>query len=476
MYSIAILVPLTSKGRIWNNIEESYFFQYLFLSIIKNYKKGYKIKFYLGIDEDEELYTNENINIIFEKLKGEIKKNITYELIIYKDIERGYLTKMWNILGIKAYKKNYHDYYFQIGDDIFINDKNLIEDCINILKKNNDFGITGPSQTTGATEILTNAFFSNKHIEIFGKVFLEDIKNWHCDNWIDNIYLPNYNYRLRFSFIKNLGLKPRYDYISASKIINKYITRDKEIIGNYVKNKKILKKKPILIIGNGKSAGQIDWKWLNNNKDKIDTFGINSAYKMYDKLNFYPTYYANLDNVVIKSHKDKLQELLNKKKIKKCFYLSNVEFNENETYYKLHKIGGAWKGISKNNLEFKTWANTGSDCVQLALMMGYREIYIIGIDGYIEKINESTLTHKNTLIIKETPKDNPNYWFADYQEKGDEYNIPNALKWHKPGWDYSALVCNKLNIKYYNLSSIKDYVRSIPFMDYNNFKNIINDM
>ena len=234
-----------------------------------------------------------------------------------------------------------------------------------------------------------------------------------------------------------------------------------------------MSKNPILIIGNGKSAGQIDWEWLKSKKDKLDTFGINSAYKTYEKLDFYPTYYANLDNVVIKSHKDKLQDLLDKKKLKSVFYLSNVTFRENETYCKINKVGHPWKGISKNTNEFHTWANTGSDCVQLAIMLGYKEIYIIGVDGYVEKINEASLTNNRTLVMKETPKDNPNYWFAEYQEKGDEFNIPNANMWHVPGWDYSSKVCKALKIKYYNLSTTKNYITSIPFMKYKKFKKIL---
>jgi len=226
---------------------------------------------------------------------------------------------------------------------------------------------------------------------------------------------------------------------------------------------------PVLIIGNGKSAAQIDWKWLKSKKASLDTFGINSAYKMYSKLDFYPTYYANLDNVVIVNHRDRIQKLLDLKKIKRCFLLSNAKFKENDTYRKICKSGRAWAGVSKDTRHFDSWANTGSDCVQLAIMMGYKEIYIIGIDGYIEKINEAKLTHYNTLIIKETPTDNPNYWFPEYQEKGDEYNIPNAKYWHVPGWDYSAKICKEKSVKYYNLSTTKDYIKSVPFMDYNDF-------
>ena len=67
----------------------------------------------------------------------------------------------------------------------------------------------------------------------------------------------------------------------------------------YNKNNINIKKNPILIIANGKSAGKINWDWLKQNSDKLDTFGMNSAYKIYEKLDFYPTYYSNMDDVVL---------------------------------------------------------------------------------------------------------------------------------------------------------------------------------
>lgn len=469
MYSIAFLIPITSNGKEWSNIFESYLFKVTLPSIIRNYKKGLKFKIYIGIDDDESVYTVDNLNSLFVSL---YKKHsyLTHDITVFGNVEKGFLTRMWNILALKAYNLNVHDYYLQMGDDINYLDNNFLVKSIVTMRRHNDFGVTGPTNINGAKDIITQAFVSNKHFKMYGKLYLEDVKNWHSDNWLNDIYKPLYNYRLLDSKCLNIGGMPRYDYISASGVIKEYVERDKEFISNYIEtNPEILKQKPILIIGNGKSAGQIDWDWCRNNRDKFDTFGINSAYKMYEKLNFYPTYYANLDNVVIKSHSDKLQELLDTKLIRKCFYLSNVEFIENETYYKLHKVGKPWQGLSNSNLAFNTWANTGSDCVQLALMLGYKEIYIIGVDGYVEKIDEARLTNNRTLVIEETPKDNPNYWFAEYQEKGDEYNIPNASRWHKPGWDYSNAVCDKLGVKYFNLSTTRDYITTIPFMNYDEF-------
>ena len=251
----------------------------------------------------------------------------------------------------------------------------------------------------------------------------------------------------------------------------------------YCKNNNIEKKnKPILIIGNGKSASKIDWEWLKT--ANIDTFGMNSAYKMYEKLDFYPTYYANLDDVVIISHKKNLQKLLNEKKINKYFYLKwcpwikyskeSYNFIENEKYYGVTKVG--LNKLSKSCDKFHSWGNTGSDCVQLAIMLGYSEIYIIGIDGYVEKIKEAkelTVNRRKTLVMDETPKDNPNYWFASYQEKGEEFNYPNEKTAHVPGWIYSKKVCDKLNIKYYNLSN-PNYIKFISHIEYSNFVNKIN--
>jgi hypothetical protein len=39
------------------------------------------------------------------------------------------------------------------------------------------------------------------------------------------------------------------------------------------------------------------------------------------------------------------------------------------------------------------------------------------------------------LKMDSTPDKNPNYWFDDYQQKGDEYNVPRGQDFHKPTWN-----------------------------------------
>jgi len=150
-------------------------------------------------------------------------------------------------------------------------------------------------------------------------------------------------------------------------------------------------------------------------------------------------------------------------------------FNENETYVPIIKSARSAYKLSSNTNKFSSWSNTGSDCVQLAIMMGYREIYLIGVDGYVEKIQEAEEYIQNgrrTLIIKKTPADNPNYFFKEYQEAGDEYNPPNEKTAHRPGWKTVTNYCKLMNINILNMSN-RDYIKSIPFIDYDTFKNNI---
>jgi len=236
-----------------------------------------------------------------------------------------------------------------------------------------------------------------------------------------------------------------------------------------IKNFETIKKiKPIIIICGGQSTKQIDWEWLKKYKNKIDTFGLNNAYKTYQQLDFYPTYYANLDQVVIQSHKEKIQKLIKENKIKKFFLHGECEFEKHATYQPVNKIIPAYRDLSCDFKKFHTWMNTGSDAVQISIMLGYKQIYVIGVDGYIEMPKGK---QKKGIVYEmiDTPKKNSNYWFDNYIEKGEIYNLPNAEFSHKPGWEKAIRVCSQKNIKITNLSG-NDYIRApkLSFIEFTN--------
>jgi hypothetical protein len=230
--------------------------------------------------------------------------------------------------------------------------------------------------------------------------------------------------------------------------------------------------KPILVICNGKSTSQLDWEWIKINRKKIKIFCMNAAYKIFSQVGVYPDFYANLDSVVLESHKEKIKELINKKKINKIFLNGLCEFDYSDsTLQKVVKSKKKFGELSNNFYNFNSWMNTGSDSVQISIMMGFNKIFVIGVDGYVEIINESEKKEGIVYEIKKTPEHNPNYWFSHYQEKGELYNLPNSSFAHIPGWDKAIDVCRKNKIEFYNLSN-NDYTK-IPKMNFLKFKEMI---
>jgi hypothetical protein len=76
------------------------------------------------------------------------------------------------------------------------------------LKENDDIGLTGPINNN--PRILTQAFVSRKHMDIFGEFFPETIVNWCCDDWYNMVYSPDLLFPLSQHYCSNEGGEPRY--------------------------------------------------------------------------------------------------------------------------------------------------------------------------------------------------------------------------------------------------------------------------
>lgn len=205
---IAILILATSKKRdSWVNIKDSYLFNMTLKSFLTTFDREHDYIFYVGIDKDDRIFskTREQEEII---RFNNVFKNIEFVFMTMDEIPKGHVTQMWNLLFSDAYKRSC-DYYYQCGDDMQFTTKGWINDCINALKSNNDIGLAGPINNNN--RILTQAFVSYKHMDIFGWFFPIEIKNWCCDDWYNMVYHPQYLYPLYNHFAVNLGGEPRYD-------------------------------------------------------------------------------------------------------------------------------------------------------------------------------------------------------------------------------------------------------------------------
>lgn len=241
-HKIGILIPCTSNGRDWKNFKETYLFNMTLNSFLLSYDKEHKYVFYIGIDRNDTIFDDESVKNEFSRFM-KIMKNTDIKFYYVDEAAKGHLTKMWNILFKEAYNDKC-DYFFQCGDDIIFTTRGWVNDCIKVLKQHNDVGIVGPINNN--MRLLTQCFVSKKHYEIFGYFFPEEIINWCCDDWINDVYKPDKFFPLRNHFCSNQGGQPRYlinndhefsglDCLNElKKEVAGYVERDKNKIKKYL--------------------------------------------------------------------------------------------------------------------------------------------------------------------------------------------------------------------------------------------------
>ncbi len=184
---------------------------------------------------------------------------------------------------------------------------------------------------------------------------------------------------------------------------------------------------PIVILGNGPSTKSVDFNSFGDGF--AHSIGMNAAYRYWEKIDFRPTYYICMDTVVIKSHAGRIAELIKEERIK-AFFLRNELLELHPELARHPNILWFDDVRAKKSSIFDTnFITTGSWSIRWAAHLGYREILLIGIDAnYVELLPEAEKVNGSNrleLQLRATPKFNPNYFFDDYQQAGDRYNVPN---------------------------------------------------
>lgn len=114
----------------------------------------------------------------------------------------------------------------------------------------------------------------------------------------------------------------------------------------------------VLVIGNGPSASLVNFDRLK--RLSIPTCGMNSAYRLWQKIDFRPTYYICMDSVVIKSHAPAISGLIDENRIHH-FFLRN-EILELYPHFRHHPRITWFDDIRAEKTELFTtnWITTGS--------------------------------------------------------------------------------------------------------------------
>lgn len=195
-----------------------------------------------------------------------------------------------------------------------------------------------------------------------------------------------------------------------------------------------------VILGNGPSLKGFDFTRLG----QVHSLGMNAAYRYWDEINWYPNYYACLDDQLIISHHDEIYRLWKEGNITQFFVhgsffdfhpdcICTPEFTSLDQvlphWYRNRAKKQGWPDLTGHSA-FRTTdttkVTTGAFATRFAAYMGHDTLALMGIDlKYVEILPEAEKADGVKLVMKETPKENPNYFFDSYQQAGDKYNIPN---------------------------------------------------
>ena len=211
----------------------------------------------------------------------------------------------------------------------------------------------------------------------------------------------------------------------------------------------------LVLLGNGPSLRGFDLKRFS----AFDTMGMNAAYRHWDGIGWYPTYYICLDKVVGLSHASEIARLIRERDrngIRAFILRTNV----------IAELPGDLRRLDIV-LDFDAYKaaipwfeampiTTGSHSALFGALFGYKRILLAGIDvNYVERVEGSAVREGTVLEIVAQPEQNPNYFFEGYQAVGDKYNVPNSSPdLHLESWRAVAPALKARGIAVWNLSAI----------------------
>ena len=165
-----------------------------------------------------------------------------------------------------------------------------------------------------------------------------------------------------------------------------------------------------VIVGNGPSLKAEDLQALHDHR--IITFAANRIYHIFDQTDWRPTYYASEDIQILSD----IQKLIPTIPAEKHFIPVNLKWYEGidvpgADYFYMNYHSEGRHGLSLNAAhEIGCKGTVTVTCIQLAVYMGFTDIYLIGVDhSYSRSINDEGKVIENPDV-----KD----YFTDRYEQG----------------------------------------------------------
>lgn len=178
------------------------------------------------------------------------------------------------------------------------------------------------------------------------------------------------------SITENAQRLKRFGVYDLKEIYDKqYRFRNESLI----KFKDIHKGERCFIIGNGPSLRMDDLNTLHDHNEIC--FGVNRIYLSYPNTKWRPNYYVAVDALIVQNDRQKIQIMDETKFIRHFYKMDNMW--EKESEYEFCGLT-ARPGEPQFSLDIVDGVYIGNtvvyDAIQIAVYMGFEEIYLLGVD------------------------------------------------------------------------------------------------
>lgn len=170
-----------------------------------------------------------------------------------------------------------------------------------------------------------------------------------------------------------------------------------------------------VIIGNGPSLNNMDLKWLKS----IPTFGLNRIYLLFPELGFQTTYYVSVNKLVVEQCAEDIQNLNLPRFIS---WQSRRYLDRDPDIFYIRDRRDTSLSFAKRPV-FQIWegATVTYVAMQLAYFMGFKKVYLIGVD-------HSFSTKGTPHSIVESEQEDKNHFHPDYFGKGFRWQLPDLKR------------------------------------------------
>lgn len=181
------------------------------------------------------------------------------------------------------------------------------------------------------------------------------------------------------------------------------------------------------IIGNGPSINETDLDLLI---DEV-TFGVNCIFLKFTETAFRPTLYVVEDHLVAEDRCDEINALAGPVKLFPIYTAYCLDEGPNTVFFN-HRPRPSYP----HSFDFSTDASKVTyagctvtfTCMQLAFYLGFKEIYLVGVDHHYEIPTDVKQQDSYGTQILDMSSHDPNHFHPEYFGKGRRWHDPQVEK------------------------------------------------